>query len=332
VLTGNGAVQIGVPRDREGSFEPQLVARHQRRLPDFDERVLGLYARGLSVREVKSFLEDQYKTDVSADLISRVTDAVSDDVIEWQNRPLNGLYPVVYLDAIHVKMRQDRVVRSRAFYVVLAINMEGHKEVLGLWSSDNEGAAFWLGVLTELKNRGLNDILVACCDGLSGLPEAIRTAFPNTIVQTCVVHKIRASLKYVNWKERKAVARDLKPIYRAATEEAGLAALDDFDKLWGKTYPTIAPSWRRDWDLISPFFEFPEEIRRVIYTTNTIEALNRQLRKVIKTRGVFPTEKAVMKVMYLAIHQAVRKWSMPVKDWGSAMQQFAIRFEGRVNL
>jgi putative transposase len=332
LLTDQGTVDIRVPRDREGSFEPQLVKKHQRRLEGFDEKVLALYARGMTVRDIQSYLEELYGTEVSPDLISRVTDSVLEEVSTWQGRTLDPVWPIVYLDALFVKIRDGGPVRSKAVYIALGVNMDGTKEVLGLWTSENEGAKFWLGVLTELKNRGLSDILVACCDGLKGFPEAIEAALPRTTVQTCLVHQVRSSCRHVSFKEQRAVAKDLRAVYTAATEAEALDALAAFETTWEARYPSIARAWLENWSRLAPFFAFPLEIRRAIYTTNAIESLNRQLRKTLKTRGHFPNDQSALKVIYLALGIAAKRWTMPFKDWGRVLQQLAIFFPGRVRL
>mgnify|MGYP001548407092 CR=1 FL=1 len=332
VLTDTGKVELNVPRDRAGSFEPQLVKKHQRRLEGFDDKVISLYARGMTVREIQGHLLELYGTEVSPDLISRATNAVLEDVRAWQSRVLDPVWPVVYLDGLVVKVRDHGVVSNRTVYLALGINMEGRKEVLGMWMAQSEGAKFWLEVLTDLRNRGVQDILIACCDGLKGLPEAIEASFPNTVVQTCIVHMIRNSLRYVPWKQRKAVAAALRPIYTALNVDEAERALEAFEAAWDATYPMIGRSWRANWERVIPFLAFPLELRRVIYTTNAIEALNRQVRKVIKNRGHFPSDEAAMKLLYLAIDRASRKWSMPVRNWGMALGQLAIHFEGRVAL
>jgi len=332
LLTDKGRVGIDVPRDRAGTFEPQLVKKHQRRLEGFDDKVISLYARGMTVREIQGHLLELYGTEVSPDLISRATSAVLEDVRAWQTRPLDAVWPIVYLDGIVVKVRDHGVVSNHTVYIVLGVNMLGIKEVLGLWMAQNEGAKFWLEVLTDLRNRGVTDILIACCDGLKGLPEAIGASFPETVVQTCIVHMLRNSLRYVPWKQRKQVARDLRPIYTALNVQEAEKALEDFEQTWGTSYPTIGRSWRANWDRVIPFLSFPHELRRVIYTTNAIEALNRQLRKIIKNRGHFPSDDAAMKLLYLALDRASRKWTMPVRNWGLALNQLAIHFDGRVVL
>jgi putative transposase len=332
LLTEAGKVAIRVPRDREGSFEPQLVSKHQRRLEGFDERIIGLYSRGLSVREIQDFFREAYGAEVSAGLVSKVTDAVLEDVEAWRSRRLDPVYPIVYLDGLVVKVRQDGVVDKRTIYVALGVNMEGKKEVLGLYMAGTEGAKFWLQVITELKNRGVDDILIACCDGLKGFPEAIEAVFPHTVVQTCIVHMVRNSMRFVSYGARRKLARGLKAIYRADTLQQAEAALDAFEVEYGAAYPAIVRSWRANWDRVTPFFEFGPDIRRAIYTTNAIEALNRQLRKVLKTKGPLPTEDAAMKLLWLALRQATARWSMPIKKWDLALQQLAIRFEGRLTL
>lgn len=332
IKTGEAEHEIEVPRDRDGSFEPTLVPKGRRRLAGFDNKVIALYARGMTTREIQDGLREIYKVEVSPSLISAVTDAVLEDVKAWQGRPLDAVYPIVYLDAIHVKMRSSGHVQTTAVYVALAINLEGQKELLGLWVGENEGAKFWLSVLTELKNRGVQDILIAAVDGLKGFPDAIESVFPKTQVQLCIVHMVRNSLRYVSWKERKAVARDLRAIYAAPTLEAAEDALDAFAAQWDDRFPTIAKSWRTNWALLTPFFDYPPELRKVIYTTNAIESINAQLRKVTKKRGAFPTQDAVRKVMYLAMTRASARWSRPVKDWPTALNHLAVVFEGRVPL
>jgi putative transposase len=327
VLTGDGEIGLSIPRDRAGTFEPVLVPKGVTRLDGFDDKVISLYARGLSVREIQAHLKELYGTEVSPDLISRVTDAVLEEVTAWQNRPLEALYPIVFFDALRVKVRDEGIVKSKAVYVALALDTEGQKHVLGLWIEQTEGAKFWLKVMNELKTRGLNDILIAVVDGLKGFPEAIGAVYPQTMVQTCIVHLIRNSLAFVSWKDRKSVIQDLKHVYRAATAEHGLEWLDGFEKRW-RQYPTIAPMWRRAWDYVTPLFAFPPAIRKMIYTTNAVESLNRSLRKVIKTRGSFPTDDAALKLLYLAIRNAGLRWRRPI-EWTAAMSQFAILFGDR---
>lgn len=325
-----GQLEIKVPRDRNGSFEPQLVKKRQSRMPSFDEKVLSLYARGLSTREIQGHLEELYGTEVSPQLISSVTDAVLDEVVQWQSRPLEAIYPIVYLDALFVKVRDEGRVAKKAIYLALGLTLDGEKELLGMWIARSEGAKFWLGVLTELKNRGIEDIFICCVDGLSGFEEAIEAVFAETVVQLCIVHMVRNSLRFVAWKHRKAVARDLKAIYRAATEAQAEQELAQFAAKWQAQYPTISLSWRRHWDRIVPFLAYPQEIRKVIYTTNAIESVNRQLRKVLKTRGALPSDEALLKLLYLALGKIAKKWTMPIRDWPAALNRFAIEFEGRV--
>jgi len=330
-VTGkSGKMKLKVPRDRRSEFEPQIVGKRQKRFDGFDDRIISLYARGMTVREIQGHLHEMYKVEVSPTLISSVTDAVLEDVKAWQSRPLDAVYPIVYLDAIMVKSRQDGQVRNRAVYLALGVNMEGHKELLGLWIAGTEGAKFWLGILNELKNRGVRDMLICCVDGLTGFPDAIEAVFPQTQVQLCIVHMVRHSLKYVSWKERKTVAKDLKSIYSAATVEEAELALEEFAEQWDERYPTISASWRRHWNEIIPFFAFPPDIRRAIYTTNAIESLNRTLRKIIKNRQAFPTDEAILKILYLALNNASKKWTMPIRNWKPALNQFAIAFAGRL--
>lgn len=325
-----GQFEIEVPRDRDGSFEPQLVEKRQRRLVGFDDKVLALYARGQSTREIQAQLEELYSVEVSPALISDVTNTVLDEMKAWRARPLAALYPIVYFDALVVKSRQDGRVRNKAIYVALGINGDGEKEILGLWMSEHEGAKFWLGVFTELKNRGMQDCFIACVDGLKGLPEAVETVFPQTQVQLCIVHKVRNSLKFVPWKERKAVARDLRAIYTAPTLDGAQAALDRFAQSWDAKYPAISPSWRADWTRLTVFFEYPPAIRKVIYTTNAIESLNYSLRKILKNRGAFPSDDAIYKVLYLGLQNVAKKWSRPIRDWKVALNQFVILFGDRM--
>ncbi|OGT28381.1 MAG: transposase [Gammaproteobacteria bacterium RBG_16_66_13] len=330
VLTGEGELEIEVPRDRNAEFDPQLVKKGQRRLPGFDDKVIALYARGLTTREIQSHLVDIYGVEVSPTLISNVTDAVLEDVRAWQSRPLDPVYPIVYLDAIHLKLRASGAVQNQAVYVALGVNLEGQKDLLGLWIGETEGAKFWLNVLTELRNRGVRDILIACVDGLKGFPDAIENLYPQTQVQLCIVHMVRNSLRYVSWKERKAIARDLRSIYAAPTAEAAEQALEAFAARWDKRFPSISRSWRENWQRVIPFFAYPPEIRKVIYTTNAIESINASLRKVTRKRGAFPNPDSVRKVLYLAIQKAAARWSRPIKDWAAALNHFSIVFEGRV--
>lgn len=323
----SGEMEISVPRDRNGTFEPQVVRKHQTRWDELDRQIIALYARGLTVRDIQAQLQEIYGVEVSAGLISEVTDEVLAEVKTWQNRPLDNMYPVIFLDALVVKMRHDGRVENRAVYVAIGINEEGQKEVLGLWTSANEGAKFWLAVMTELRNRGLRDVYIVCTDGLKGFPDAIASVFPKAQVQTCIVHMIRASLNYVAWKERKALAADLKPIYRAVTAEAAELALSDFRERWPK-HQVVADIWQRNWERVIPFFQFPEEVRRVIYTTNAVESLHASLRKVTKNRGSFPSEEAAFKLLYLALRNASKKWST-IQFWKEAMRQFEMIYPGR---
>ena len=328
----NGQLEIKVPRDRNGSFDPQLVPKRQSRMPSFDEKILSLYARGMTTREIQGHLEELYGTQVSPTLISTVTDAVLEEVTQWQNRPLRSIYPIVYLDALFVKVRHEGRVVKKAVYLALGINLDGEKELLGLWIAQSEGAKFWLGVLTELKNRGLQDVFICCVDGLSGFEEAIEAVYAQTVVQLCIVHMVRNSLRFVTWKDRKAVAQDLKTIYRAATVEQAELELVRFAERWDATYPTISRSWHLHWDRITPFLAYPPEIRKVIYTTNAIESVNRSLRKVLKTRGALPSDEALVKLLYLALGKITKKWTMSIRDWKAALNRFAIEFEGRLPL
>lgn len=330
--TESGAVSIDVPRDRSATFEPQLVKKRQTRVPGLDEKIIGLYGRGMSVRDIRDQVQELYGADVSPDLISSVTDSVLEEVKAWRNRPLDAVYPVVYLDALVVKGRDGGLVKNKHVYVALGLNMAGKKEVLGLWIQRTEGAKFWLQVLTDIKNRGVKDVLIACTDGLTGFADAIEATFPDTIVQTCIVHLLRNSVRFVAWKERRTVLADLKPIYTAANEEAALEALAAFDEKWQHKYPMITQSWQAAWERVVPFLAFPAEIRKVIYTTNSIESLNRQIRKVIKTKGHFPTDDSIYKVIYLALKNAAQKWTMPIHNWPRAMNQLAIQFPGRLPL
>jgi len=325
-----GSLPIEIPRDRQGSFEPLLVPKHQTRWTGFDDKILSLYARGMTVREIQSHLEEMYGTEVSPSLISSVTDAVMDEVKAWQSRPLDALYPIVYMDCIHVKVRDNGAVRVKAVYLALGIKLDGEKELLGIWIAQTEGAKFWLQVVTELKNRGVQDIFIACVDGLKGFPEAIEAVFPRTAVQLCIVHMVRYSLNYVGWKLRKEVAADLRAIYTAATVDEAERQLTAFEEKWDKDYPSISQSWRRNWARITPFFDYPPEIRKVIYTTNAIESLNMSLRKITKNRGSFPSDEALLKLFYLAIRNISKKWTLPIRDWKAALNRFTIQFEDRM--
>lgn len=330
VKSKHGEIELDVPRDRHSEFEPVIIPKHTRRFEGFDNTILSLYSRGLSTREIKAHLEEIYSVDVSPDLISSVTEAVIEEVREWQTRPLEAVYPIVYLDALRVKIRVDGTVQNRCIYLAIGVNAEGRKETLGLWTAENEGAKFWLSVLTELSNRGVKDIFIACVDGLKGFSEAIESVFPETITQVCIVHQIRNSLAYISYKDRKVVAADLKPIYNAVSEDEALFALEEFSEKWNSKYPIIAKSWRANWSRISPMFRFPHEIRRAVYTTNVIESLNFSLRKITKTRAAFPSEDAALKLLYLGLQNAAKKWTMPIQNWSLAMNQLAIIFEGRM--
>jgi len=332
-LTGEfGQLPIEIPRDRQGSFEPQLIPKHQTRWAGFDEKILSLYARGMTVREIQSHLEEMYGAEVSPTLISAVTEAVVEEVKAWQARPLDTLYPIIYLDCIHVKVRDSGVVKAKAVYLAIGITMTGQKDVLGLWIAQTEGAKFWLQVVTELKNRGVQDIFIACVDGLKGFPEAIEAIYPYTSVQLCIVHMVRYSLNYVSWKFRKDVATDLKAIYASGTVEQAEQQLREFELKWDKDYPSIGQSWRRNWQRLTPFFDYSPEIRKVIYTTNAIESVNMSLRKITKNRGSFPSDEALMKLFYLALRNISQKWSMPIRDWKGALNQFSIKYEERIPL
>ncbi|MDO8330508.1 MAG: IS256 family transposase [Fluviicoccus sp.] len=325
-----GSLPLAIPRDRQGSFEPQIVGKHQTRWTGFDDKIISLYARGLSVREIQGHLEEIYHTEVSPSLISAVTDAVSDEVKLWQSRPLDPIYPILYLDCIHVKVRDSGAVRTKAVYMAVGVNMDGHKEVLGLWIAQTEGAKFWLQVVTELKNRGVQDVFIACVDGLKGFPEAIETVFPKASVQLCIVHMVRNSMNFVPWKNQREVAADLKLIYSATTVDLAEQQLCLFEAKWDKDYLPIGQSWRRNWARVIPFFDYPPEIRKVIYTTNAIESINMSLRKVIKTRASFPTDDAVTKLFYLALRNISKKWTMPIRDWKAALNRFTIQYEDRM--
>lgn len=329
VKTGNGDVEITVPRDRESEFEPVLIEKRKSHLKGLDDQVLSLYAKGMTVRDIHEHLSELYGTEISRDLISTITDAVLEEVNEWRNRPLDKIYPIVFIDGFVSKCRQEGAVDNRTVYVVYGIDLEGRKDVLGLQLGAKEGAKFWLQVLTELKNRGLEDIFILCADGLKGLSEAVESAFPKALFQTCIVHMVRHSLNYVPYNEKKEVAADLKKIYESATINLASQALDDFELNWGEKYPVIVKSWRNNWEKITPFMQFPLEIRKVIYTTNIVESLNNTLRKSVRNRGHFPTEDALMKVLYLAIKGVSKKWTMPVHAWKLALNRFAIMFSDR---
>lgn len=330
LTTDQGDVPIEVPRDREGTFEPQLVKKHQRRFTGFDDKILSMYARGMSVRDIQAHLSEIYGTEISPSLISTVTDAVVDEVAKWQARPLDAVWPIVYLDAIVLKVRDQGVVQNKHVYMALGISVDGKKEVMGLWIEPNEGAKFWLKVITELKNRGVADVFVVCCDGLKGFPQAIEAVFPQTIVQTCIVHLIRSSTRFVAWVDRKKLIADLRRVYAAETEEVALTALAEFERKWGERYPMVAQAWRSNWERVRPFYAFAHDVRRIIYTTNAIESLNFSLRKVTKARGHFPNDEAALKLVYLAIRNMEKKWTRQPHFWTLALNQFAIMFEGRL--
>ena len=332
VVIDSEQVELEPPRDRNSTFEPQLIPKRQKFFEGFDDKILAMYARGMSVRDIQSCLLDMYKVDVSEGLISQATEGVMEEVKLWQNRPLDSVYPIIFLDCIVVKSREEGRVANRSVYLALGVTMEGQKELLGMWIAQTEGAKFWLGVITELKNRGIKDIFIACVDGLKGFPEAIESVFPNTQIQLCIVHLIRNSVKYVNWKDRKVVCEDLKTIYKSATEQQAQISLDAFGKKWDAKYPTISQMWHNHWEHVIPFFDYPEDIRKVIYTTNAIESLNRSLRKVIKTKGAFPNDASILKIFYLALANISKKWTLPIWDWKAALSQFAIKFAGRFEL
>ncbi|MGV3977814.1 IS256 family transposase [Citrobacter freundii] len=331
LLCDDGEIELNTPRDRENTFEPQLIKKHQTRITQMDSQILSLYAKGMTTREIVATFKEMYDADVSPTLISKVTDAVKEQVTEWQNRQLDALYPIVYMDCIVVKVRQNGSVINKAVFLALGINTEGQKELLGMWLAENEGAKFWLSVLTELKNRGLQDILIACVDGLKGFPDAINSVYPQTHIQLCIIHMVRNSLKYVSWKDYKAVTSGLKVVYQAPTEEAALMALDAFAKVWDDKYPQISKSWCAHWENLNTFFNYPPDIRKAIYTTNAIESLNSVIRAAIKKRKVFPTDDSVRKVIYLAIKDASKKWSMPIQNWRLAMSRFIIEFSDRLS-
>jgi transposase-like protein len=328
--TEDGQFEIDTPRDRNGSFEPQIVKKQQTRFTSMDDKILSLYAKGMSTREIVETFKEMYGADVSASLISKVTDSVIEKVVEWQSRPLEPVYPIIYLDCLVVKIRQDKQVINKSVYLALGVNLEGHKELLGMWISENEGAKFWLNVLTELQNRGLNDVLIVCVDGLKGFPEAINAVYPKAQIQLCIVHMVRNSMKYVPWKDYKAIAHDLKLIYQSITEEEALRALDDFSERWDDKYPQISRSWRAHWENLNTLFIYPQDIRKAIYTTNAIESLNSVIRKAIKKRKLFPTDDSAKKVIYLAIENAAKKWTMPIRNWKTALNRFMIEFEDRL--
>lgn len=330
VITDSGKIEIDVPRDRSGSFDPQLIAKYQRRFPGFDDKIISMYARGMSTREITGHLRELYGIDVSPDLISTVTDAVLEEVAAWQQRPLDPAYPLVFFDAIRVKIRDEGMVRSKAIHIALGARADGRKEVLGLWIEQNEGAKFWLRVMNELKNRGVDDIMLAVVDGLKGFPDAITAVFPDAVVQTCIVHLLRNSMDFVSWKDRKPLASALKAIYRAVDAKSAEEALIAFEGgQWGQRYPAIGQSWRRAWAEVIPFFAFPEAVRRIIYTTNAIEALNSKLRRAVRARGHFPSDDAATKLLYLILNRSEKEWKMPPREWSMAKPQFAVIFGER---
>lgn len=330
VLTDSGSLELSIPRDRQSSFDPQLLAKYQRRFPDFDEKIISMYARGMSTREITGHVRELYGLDVSPDLISAVTDAVLDEIALWQARPLEAVYPLVFFDALRVKIRDEGHVRNKAVHVALGVRGDGTKEVLGLWIESNEGAKFWLRVMNELKNRGVDDILIAVVDGLKGFPDAINAVFPETTVQTCIVHLLRNSMDFASWKDRKDLARELKTIYAAIDDKAAEEALTAFEASdWGRKYPAIGQIWRRAWQEVIPFFAFPKDVRRIIYTTNAIEALNSKLRRAVRARGHFPNDEAALKLLFLVLNRSEKEWKMPPREWAMAKSQFAILFADR---
>ena len=332
LTTENGRLELEVPRDRKGSFEPVIVKKKQTRIEGLDDKIISLYAKGMSVSDIKIQMQELYGAEISESLISRITDDVIDEVKLWQSRALESVYPIVFFDCLVVKVRQDKRIINKSVYVALGIDLSGRKDVLGLWISDNEGAKFWLNNLTELKNRGLSDILIACTDNLTGMSDAIAAVYPKCEHQLCIVHQIRNSLKFVSYKDRKELAADLKPIYQAVTEDEAQSALEYFEDKWGKQYPQIAKSWYNNWDNLMIFLQYPEAIRRIIYTTNSIESLNNQLRKVTKNKRLFPSDESVFKTLYLTIEYITRKWSMPIQNWNEAMAHFLIKFEDRIQI
>lgn len=323
----HGVIDLQTPRDRNATFEPQLIKKGQTRITGMDEQILCLYAKGMSTRDIVAAFEEMYGADISAGLVSQVTNSVMEKVIEWQSRPLDPVYPIVYMDCIVLKIRQDKRVINKAIYLALGVNIEGHKELLGMWISENEGAKFWLSVLTDLQNRGLQHLLIACVDGLKGFPDAINSTFPDAKIQLCIVHMVRNSLKFVPWKDYKAVTSDLKSIYQSITEQEASMELDRFAEKWDGKYPQISKSWRSNWENLITIFDYPQDIRKVIYTTNAIESLNSVIRKSVKTRKVFPNDDAALKVIFLAIESASKKWTMPIRDWKPALNRFMIEFE-----
>jgi len=330
LITDNGLIGVDIPRDRESTFEPVIIPKRQTRINGLDEKILSLYAKGMSLSDIRIQIQELYGAEISESLISKITDDIVEDVKAWQNRPLEPIYPIVFFDCLIVKVRQDKRIINKSVYVALGIDLEGKKDILGLWISENEGAKFWLGNLTELKNRGMQDMLIACTDNLTGMSDAIMAVYPKTEHQLCIVHQIRNSLKYVPYKDRKMVATDLKAIYTASTEEDALLALESFDAKWSRQYPQIAKSWYSNWNNLVPFLQYPSAIRQVIYTTNAVESVNSQLRKVTNNKRVFPNDESVFKTLYLTINYITQKWTMPIRDWNEAMAHFLIKFEGRI--
>jgi transposase-like protein len=330
VKTEDGEFELETPRDRNGTFDPKLVKKHQSRFTSMDDKILWLYAQGMSTRDIVQAFDEWYGAEISPSLISRVTNAVIDEIVEWQSRPLDAIYPIVYLDCIVIKVRQDKRIINKSIFLALGINTDGQKELMGMWIAENEGAKFWLNVLTELNQRGVEDILIACVDGLKGFPDAINTVYPETHIQLCIVHMVRNSLKYVSWKDYKAVTADLKRVYRSATEDEALLELERFGDIWDAQYPQITKSWRNHWQNLNTLFNYPEDIRKAIYTTNAIESLNSVIRKALKKRKIFPSDEAATKMVYLAIKDASKKWTMPIQNWRQAMSRFIIEFEDRV--
>jgi len=326
----HGEIELQTPRDRDGTFTPQLIKKRQTRITGMDEQILTLYAKGMSTRDITATFQEMYGAEISAGLVSQVTNSVLEQVVEWQSRPLDAVYPIVYLDCIVLKIRQDKRVINKSIYLALGVNLEGHKELLGMWISENEGSKFWLSVLTDLQNRGMKHMLIACVDGLKGFPEAITATFTDAQIQLCIVHMVRNSLKFVPWKDYKEVTRDLKAIYQSATEDEAKLELDNFSDKWDEKYPQISRSWRANWENLNTIFSYPEDIRKVIYTTNAIESLNSVIRKSVKTRKVFPSDNAAFKVVYLAIQSASKKWTMPIRDWKPALNRFIIEFEEQI--
>ena len=332
VISDDSMLDINIPRDRNGDFEPQIVPKNKRRFDGFDEKIISMYSFGMTTRDIQYHLKEIYNVEVSPSLISEVTNAIIDDVHAWQSRPLDPIYPILFLDCIVVKSREDKQIRNKSVFLALGVNMEGQKELLGMWIANNEGAKFWMHVVTELKNRGVQDIFIACVDGLKGFPDAINNIYPETQVQLCIVHMIRNSLKYVPYKDKKVVSADLKKVYNSTTVDEAENMLEEFAKKWDSKYPTISMQWKGKWENVIPFFAYPQDIRKAIYTTNAIESINRSLRKVLKTRGALPNDDAVFKLLYLALRNISKRWTMPIHHWKAALNQFAIHFEERFPL